>query len=261
MSKLSHLNDKGEAHMVDVSAKAATHRTARAEGFVAIAVANMANAIKTISVQRGHDVTRYTLACFGGAGGQHACLVADALGMDRVMIHPLAGVLSAYGMGLADRRELRERTVALSLESTTGPAELDASITALAHAAQAAMRAQGVEGALRIEASVLLRLEGTDSLIEVPHAPLAQMKAAFETAYRERFGFVGTAALMGNPAALRAAAEGDVWVAYPMSPAPGQAWVPWVFLTLAVLGTLVQMYWTGGQSGRVGKKKAKKTEG
>ena len=84
---------------------------AMAEGMIAIAVANMAHAIKRISVARGHDVTRYTLACFGGAGGQHACLVADALGMGRVMIHPHAGVLSAYGMGLADRSVLRERTV------------------------------------------------------------------------------------------------------------------------------------------------------
>ena len=75
-----------------------------AEGFLDIAVDNMANAIKQISVQRGHDVTDYTLCCFGGAGGQHACLVADALGMTRVFIHPLAGVLSAYGMGLADQR-------------------------------------------------------------------------------------------------------------------------------------------------------------
>src|SRR3546814_5082962 len=82
-----------------------------AEGFLRIAVENMANAIKKISVQRGYDVTEYTLNCFGGAGGQHACLVADALGMTRVFLHPFAGVLSAYGMGLADVRALRERQV------------------------------------------------------------------------------------------------------------------------------------------------------
>src|SRR3546814_251117 len=81
-----------------------------AEGFVRIAVDNMGSAIKQISIARGHDVTRYTLACFGGAGGQHACLVADAPGLTRVMIHPLAGVLSAYGMGLADMQEMRQRT-------------------------------------------------------------------------------------------------------------------------------------------------------
>src|ERR671925_1667377 len=87
-----------------------------AEGFLRVAVANMANAIKFISVQRGHDVTAYTLCCFGGAAGQHACLVADALGMTRVFIHPLAGVLSAYGMGLADITAMREQAVEARLE-------------------------------------------------------------------------------------------------------------------------------------------------
>src|SRR5690606_5168885 len=82
-----------------------------AEGFIRIAVGNMANAIKQISIARGHDVTRYLLQCFGGAGGQHACAVADSLGIGRVLIHPLAGVLSAYGMGLADRVELRQRSL------------------------------------------------------------------------------------------------------------------------------------------------------
>src|SRR5690606_5894048 len=86
-----------------------------AEGFLTIAVENMANAIKEISIQRGYDVTRYTLCCFGGAGGQHACAVADALGMTTVFLHPLAGVLSAYGMGLADVRVMRERAVELRL--------------------------------------------------------------------------------------------------------------------------------------------------
>ena len=79
-----------------------------AEGFLRIAVDNMANAIRKISIARGHDVTRYTLACFGGAGGQHACQVADALGMERILIHPLAGVLSAYGIGLAEVKAIRE---------------------------------------------------------------------------------------------------------------------------------------------------------
>ena len=92
-----------------------------AEGFVAIAVGNMANAIKQISVQRGYDVTGYTLAAFGGAGGQHACLVADALGMTRVFIHPLAGVLSAYGMGLADTTAMREQSTELVLEDANVP--------------------------------------------------------------------------------------------------------------------------------------------
>ena len=86
-----------------------------ADGFLRIAVENMANAIKHISVQRGYDVTEYTLCCFGGAGGQHACAVADALGMARVFIHPLAGVLSAYGMGLADVRALRQQALEATL--------------------------------------------------------------------------------------------------------------------------------------------------
>lgn len=93
-------------------------RAAAAEGLIAIAVASMAQAIKAISVARGHDPSGYTLACFGGAGGQHACLVADALGMERVLIHPLAGVLSAYGMGLAERRVVMEATVALEITDT-----------------------------------------------------------------------------------------------------------------------------------------------
>src|SRR5512145_3050882 len=87
-----------------------------AEGFVQIAVGNMANAIKQISVQRGHDVTEYTLCCFGGAAGQHACLVADALGITQIFIHPLAGVLSAYGVGLADMTAMREQAVEAPLE-------------------------------------------------------------------------------------------------------------------------------------------------
>jgi len=102
-----------------------------ADGFLRIAVENMANAIKQISIQRGYDVTEYTLCCFGGAGGQHACLVADALGMKRVYIHPFAGVLSAYGMGLADLRTLKEAAVERRLADDLLP-ELTAKLAALA---------------------------------------------------------------------------------------------------------------------------------
>src|SRR5678815_3235793 len=112
-----------------------------AEGFIAIAVQQMANAIKKISVARGYDVTRYTLQCFGGAAGQHACMVADALGMSRVFVHPLAGVLSAYGMGLADQNVMREQAVELLL----APEHMDgvrAKLQALADAAQAELRKQ-----------------------------------------------------------------------------------------------------------------------
>ena len=130
-----------------------------AEGFVRIAVDNMANAIKQISIARGHDVTRYTLQCFGGAGGQHACLVADALGIERVMIHPLAGVLSAYGMGLADMVELRQRT------RGRGRSRRRCSPSWRRRRA-AALAAQGVE-APEILRRAALRYDGSDSSLEV----------------------------------------------------------------------------------------------
>jgi len=149
-----------------------------AEGFVRIAVDNMAKAIKQISIARGHDVTRYTLQCFGGAGGQHACLVADALGMERVMIHPLAGVLSAYGMGLADRVELRQRSV--------GEEALEDVLAELAAEAEAALRAQGVE-MVELRRRAALRYEGSDTALEVPVGE--GMERAFEEAHRTRFGF------------------------------------------------------------------------
>jgi 5-oxoprolinase (ATP-hydrolysing) len=125
-----------------------------AEGFVQIAVGNMANAIKHISVQRGHDVTRYTLCCFGGAAGQHACLVADALGMTRVFIHPHAGVLSAYGMGLADQTAMRERAVEVKLDDSRA---LQGVAEELASAARGELVMQGVPAErIRIERRVPL---------------------------------------------------------------------------------------------------------
>src|SRR5206468_6299136 len=114
-----------------------------AEGYIDIAVGAMANAVKKISVARGYDVTRYTLQCFGGAGGQHACRVADALGMDRVFVHPLAGVLSAYGMGLADQSVMREAAVEAPLELALDAA--NATVEALARDAQAELGRQGVD--------------------------------------------------------------------------------------------------------------------
>ena len=148
--------DAVEARFADICAQveAQTGRVMSAQdaaqGFIAVAVASMANAIKRISVARGHDVARYTLASFGGAGGQHACLVADALGMDRVMIHPLGGVLSAYGMGLADRRAVRERTLALPLDDA-GADALTAAIAELAAQARADLpEAERSETVLRL---------------------------------------------------------------------------------------------------------------
>jgi 5-oxoprolinase (ATP-hydrolysing) len=161
-----------------------------AEGFLRIAVANMANAIKFISVQRGYDVTEYTLACFGGAGGQHACLVADELGMTRVYIHPFAGVLSAYGMGLADITAMREKSVELALgEDAIG--RLAAELDDLARVATAEVAAQGVAtSAIRIHRRVHLRYDGTDTALVVDFASPPAMRSAFEAAYRQRFSFL-----------------------------------------------------------------------
>jgi len=159
-----------------------------AEGFIEIAVGNMANAIKQISVQRGHDVTEYALVSFGGAGGQHACLVADALGMKTVFIHSLAGVLSAYGMGLADQTVMREAAVEARLADY---ADLAARLDALGAQASAELQAQGVpDGRITLLPRVHLRYEGTDSAIVVQYGDAAAMQAEFEQAYRKRFSFL-----------------------------------------------------------------------
>ncbi|HSV52735.1 MAG TPA: hydantoinase B/oxoprolinase family protein [Burkholderiaceae bacterium] len=161
-----------------------------AEGFINIAVQQMANAIKKISVARGYDVTRYTLQCFGGAGGQHACLVADALGMTRVFVHPLAGVLSAYGMGLADQSVIREQAVELKLSATALP-EVAAKLDALAAAAQAELQRQEVSGgAVQMHRRVHVRYEGSDSALVVPFGSLDVIESGFEAAYRQRFAFL-----------------------------------------------------------------------
>jgi len=161
-----------------------------AEGFIEIAVGNMANAIKFISVQRGHDVTGYTLVTFGGAGGQHACLVADALGMSRVFAHPFAGVLSAYGMGLADQTAMREQ----ALEAILAPAAMKPLADALHRLgtdARTDLQSQGVDAScIRIVERVHLRYEGTDSAIVVPAADIGAMQAAFEAAYKQRYAYL-----------------------------------------------------------------------
>ena len=161
-----------------------------AEGFIDIAVQQMANAIKKISVARGYDVTRYTLQCFGGAGGQHACLVADALGMTRVFVHPLAGVLSAYGMGLADQNVIREQAVEMPL-SDASLGTVAGKLEALAAAAQAELaRQQANAGEVRVARRVHVRYEGSDSALVVPYGDLQQIQKAFEAAYRQRFSFL-----------------------------------------------------------------------
>ncbi|MCC0055661.1 MAG: hydantoinase B/oxoprolinase family protein [Rhodobiaceae bacterium] len=163
-----------------------------AEGFLTIAVENMANAIKKISVQRGHDVTGYALNCFGGAGGQHACLVADTLGMKTVLIHPLSGLLSAYGMGLADITANRSRGAALDFVD----ASLDR-LTALRDELSATVRAEVAEQGvgqkdIAVTPRIHLRYEGTDTPLPVPFGDgdMKRMRSAFEQAHRRQFGFV-----------------------------------------------------------------------
>ena len=156
-----------------------------ARGFLRIAVDNMANAIKKISIQRGHDVTSYALQCFGGAGGQHACLVADALGMRQVFIHPFAGVLSAFGMGLAEIRALREVQFDAPLAERVAASEALALVEA---EARAEVLAQGV-AEVRGEALAHLRYDGSHQPLAVPFGDAATMQRSFEAAHQARFGF------------------------------------------------------------------------
>ena len=167
-----------------------------AAGALQIAVSNMANAIKRISVARGYDVTAYTLQCFGGAGGQHACLVADALGMTRVFVHPLAGVLSAYGMGLADQIAMREGAIELALD-VAGLQSADERLAELAAAASDELVSQGVPGAaIETQRQLHVRYQGTDTALFVPYPVAEGMDAVnavrrdFEAEYRKRFSFL-----------------------------------------------------------------------
>jgi 5-oxoprolinase (ATP-hydrolysing) len=168
-----------------------------AAGALRIAVGSMANAVKRISVAKGHDVSGYTLQCFGGAGGQHASLVADALGMTHVFVHPLAGVLSAYGMGLADQIAMRESAVEREL-SESGLLATLASASALEGAAGAELKSQGLaKEALRTMARVHIRYQGSDTALPCalpadvpPAAGVQKIREEFELAYRRRFEFV-----------------------------------------------------------------------
>ena len=159
-----------------------------AEGFLRIAVENMANAIKKISVQRGYDVTKYTMNCFGGAGGQHACLVADALGMQSVFIHPFAGVLSAFGMGLADVRAMRENQFGQGIEHIEAARDV---LAELCQAAMAEVKGQGIsDSKISTVKMAHIRPAGAQQTLEVPFGNQADMTKAFEAAHEQRFGFV-----------------------------------------------------------------------
>jgi 5-oxoprolinase (ATP-hydrolysing) len=163
-----------------------------ADGFLRIANEAMAHAIKQISIQRGRDASKYALGCFGGAGGQHACKVADALGMTTVFIHPLAGVLSALGMGLADRVEMRERAIEAKLAPEL-ERQLAGTLESLVDQARGALLAQGVAGErIALHRRVHLRYEGTDTAEPVAFATPAAMRAAFEAAHQRAYGFVMT---------------------------------------------------------------------
>ncbi len=182
-----------------------------AEGFIHIAVQQMANAIKKISVARGYDVTRYTLQCFGGAGGQHACLVADALGMTKVFVHPLAGVLSAYGMGLADQNVIREQAIELKLSQSAWPTIAE-SLNRLATAAEAELqRQQASTGAITTHYRVHVRYEGSDAALVVPFGTLEQIESGFEAAYKQRFAFLMQGkGLVVEAVSVEAVIAGDV---------------------------------------------------
>ena len=174
-----------------------------ADGFIKIAVENMANAIKKISVQRGYDVTRYALNCFGGAGGQHACLVADALSMTRVLIHPLSSLLSAYGMGLADIRSVRQQAIEAPF-GKAAHATLEKVAKRLAAVVIEEVAAQGVAAEkIRLHVRAHIRYAGTDTPLIVDAgtfkprprrsgvlATLSKMKASFERAHKAQFGFI-----------------------------------------------------------------------
>ena len=161
-----------------------------AAGFLQVAVANMANAVKKISVQKGHDVTGYVLTTFGGAGGQHACAVADALGIRTVLVPPMAGVLSALGIGLAEVTAMREQSVERPLTDDLMPA-LDKLAADLAAAASDALRAQHVPAAeIQLTHRALLRYDGTDTAVPVSFGSPAEMVAEFETAYRRTYSFL-----------------------------------------------------------------------
>ena len=162
---------------------------ALAEGFLRIAVENMANAIKKISVQRGYDVTGYTMNCFGGAGGQHACLVADVLGMKSIFIHPFAGVLSAFGMGLANIRSLREHQYARPIDQVE---EAESVLAKIGAEAFEEVAKQGIDADKSIELirTAHVRTSGSHQTLPVPFGTAGTMRSCFEEAHQQRFGFV-----------------------------------------------------------------------
>ncbi|WP_442496854.1 hydantoinase B/oxoprolinase family protein [Methylobacter sp. sgz302048] len=186
-----------------INAKTGDNRTPEqvAEGFLSIAVENMAAAIKKISVQKGYDVSQYSLCCYGAASGQHACAVADRLGVQRILLHPLAGVLSAYGMGLADVRLLKEQALELPWQETS-LADLQSIIAGLEQRGRQEMLAQHIDAAhINAIGRLRLRFQGTDTALPVVFADKETMLNAFQSKYRQQFGFV----YQGKPLVIEAA--------------------------------------------------------
>ncbi len=211
------------AKFAEMAAQIGTDRPVEevAEGFLRIAVENMANAIKKISVQRGYDVTQYTMNCFGGAGGQHACLVADALGMESIFIHPFAGVLSAFGMGLADIRAMREHQFGGAIDETN---LAQAAIEKLADEATEEVAGQGID---RENISVVLtahiRPDGAQQTLPILFGTPADMAHDFAVAHQSRFGFVpDDAALLIDMLTAEAIGRTGEAVSLPENDTPGQ---------------------------------------
>lgn len=198
-----------------ISTATGTPRSAHevAEGFVEIAVRNMANAISRISVARGYDVSDYVLNTFGGAGGQHACLVADLLGIKRVFLHPFAGVLSAYGIGLADLAAMRERTAEIEL-SESAIDEIGGILAEAESEARGELISQGVApDRIKVVRTVHLRYQGTDTAIPVVFGPRARMVQSFEGLHKQRFSFLmPDRGLVAGTVAVEAVGGGTVSV-------------------------------------------------
>ncbi|MEM9145483.1 MAG: hydantoinase B/oxoprolinase family protein [Pseudomonadota bacterium] len=214
---------------------------ALADGFLRIAVENMANAIKKISVQQGHDVTEYCLAVFGGAGAQHACAIADTLGMETCLIHPMASLLSAYGMGLADIRASRQQAVEAEMTEETR-LQAAADLDRLGSDAGLEVEAQGVPtGEVQLVQTLMLKVKGTDTALPIAFGTLEELRARFATQHRQRFGFdagdaalvieavsaeaIGRAADLAEPAQAVAERPEDAYPTGLMAPLySGEAW-------------------------------------
>lgn len=179
-----------DSQFADLAKQTGLKREQVAEGFIRIAVQQMANAIKKISVARGYDVTQYLMQCFGGAGAQHACLVADSLGIKQILIHPFAGVLSAYGMGLADQSLIKEKTLDCELDEAA-LSRIETELNDISEQAATELSQQYTDaGAVTIKQRLHVRYQGSDTAMIVPYGTLNEITAAFEQAYKQRFSFL-----------------------------------------------------------------------